>query len=349
MRLPLLLSTLLFLFITACGQKKKESTTFIKPVKVVEAKSLDYVNYSFPGIVESKQSVNLAFKVSGQLIDIAVKEGESITKGQLVAVIDSKDYQLSLDAAEAAYIKSESQLKRYQQLIKSGAISQQELETSEALYKRDRSSYESAQSTLDDTKLYAPFAGVVQERYVDNFQRVQPAQTIITLVNPSELDMKFTLSESLLHIINAPDKSIYVTFEPFPNVKFKGVADKIVDTSIGGGGYPVTVEIDDKEFNLEKYDIKIGFSCTIFIDVYNSDYRNMVSVPMSAVSESLSSTQKYVWVYDKDGGTVEKRNVTVGAPYGKSDIIISNGLSSGEMVVSAGVTTLQNNQKVRVI
>lgn len=335
-------------FLASCGGGKTAVTTFPVPVEVTKAKSMEFINNSFTGVVKSVQTSNLAFKTGGQLIKLNVEEGDKVTKGQFIAEVDPIDYKLKLEAAKAAYIKSKSQLDRFTRLIERDAISKQEFEGVQAAYANDKANYENAVSMVQETKIYAPFDGIIEKRFVENFQRVQPTEPIVSLINPNDVEMRFTLSESLFPLMSAEEKQFFVRFEAYPNHKFKAKLTKFVNSS-NGGGFPVTVKIDDPEFSITKFNIKPGFSCTVYIEVQNQDYKNLVSVPVTAVASDMSTNQSYVWVYNPTTSEVTKTNVSVGGLYGSSDVIVKEGLKPDEMIVTAGVYSLQNGQKVKVL
>lgn len=349
MRVSYLAINILLLCVSvSCTGKKEKVKTYPIPVQVAEVKSMEYINNSFTGIVRSVQSTNIAFKIGGQLIKINVEEGQKIKQSHLIASIDPSDMELKVQAAKAAYIKSSLQLERFTRLVEKEAISQQEFESADAVYANDKANYENAKNMLYETSIYAPFSGVVERCYVDNFQRVQAAEPIITLVNPNDLEMTFVLSESLFPLMSASNKDFFVKFEVYPNQKFKAKLTKFVNSSVGGG-YPVTVRIDDPTFNPEKFIVKPGFSCTVYVEVQNEQYANLVSIPTTAVAEDMGDKTKYVWIYNSSKGDVERRDIITQGLYGTSDIIISRGLKVGETVVTAGVYALTNGQKVKII
>lgn len=347
-KLLLILQIISVSLLASCGGGKTAVVTFPVPVEVSKVKSLEYINNSFTGVVKSVQTSNLAFKTGGQLIKLSVEEGDKVTKGQFIAEVDPIDYKLKLEAAKAAYIKSKSQLERFTRLIERDAISKQEFEGVQAAYANDKANYENAVSMVGETKIYAPFSGIIEKRFVENFQRVQPTEPIVSLINPNDVEMRFTLSESMFPLMGVPEKSFFVKFEAYPSYKFKAKLTKFVNSSTGGG-FPVTVQIDDPTFSITKFNIKPGFSCTVYIEVHNADMKNLVAVPATSVASDMSSNQDYVWIYDPATEVVTKKNVTVGGLYGTSDIIITSGLTSSEEVVTAGVYSLQNGQKVKAL
>lgn len=347
-KLFFVLNIALTLSLMSCKGDKNSVTTFPVPVEVAKVQSLEYINNSFTGVVKSVQTSNLAFKTGGQLIKLNVEEGDKVTKGQFIAEVDPIDYKLKLEAAKAAFIKSKSQLERFTRLIERNAISKQEFEGVQAAFANDKANYENATSMLNETKIYAPFSGIIEKRFVENFQRVQPIEPVVSLINPNDLEMRFTLSESLFPLINANAKEFFVRFEAYPNHKFKAKLTKFVNSS-DGSGFPVTVKIDDPTFSYEKFNIKPGFSCTIYIEVHNVALKDLVSVPATSVAADMKSNQEYVWVYDPTTTQVTKKNVTVNGLYGSSDVIITSGLTPNEEVVTAGIYSLVEGQKVKII
>ena len=79
------------ILLTACGQKKEDSVTTVRPVKTARVESRSEIRKDFSGIVEAVDYVKLAFRVSGQIINLPVVEGQRVKKGQLIAAIDPRD------------------------------------------------------------------------------------------------------------------------------------------------------------------------------------------------------------------------------------------------------------------
>lgn len=86
------------ILLTACGQKKEDSVTTVRPVKTARVESRSEIRKDFSGIVEAVDYVKLAFRVSGQIINLPVVEGQRVKKGQLIAAIDPRDLALQYAA-----------------------------------------------------------------------------------------------------------------------------------------------------------------------------------------------------------------------------------------------------------
>lgn len=88
------------ILLTACGQKKEDSVTTVRPVKTARVESRSEIRKDFSGIVEAVDYVKLAFRVSGQIINLPVVEGQRVKKGQLIAAIDPRDLALQYAARQ---------------------------------------------------------------------------------------------------------------------------------------------------------------------------------------------------------------------------------------------------------
>lgn len=140
--------------------------------------------------------MNLAFKLSGQVLDVPVSQGESVKKGALLAELDPRDIQLQVSADRSAYEEARSQLQRMQRLLEHEAVSQQEFEASRPAMRRPALLMTTLSTCSRRPSSGRLFASVVERKYVDNYERVQAGQTIVRVVNPVTTQVQFTLPES---------------------------------------------------------------------------------------------------------------------------------------------------------
>lgn len=320
-----------------------------RPVKLTEVISLNRIEKSFSGVVSSDQFSDLAFKVSGPLISLKVEEGQKVRTGQIVAEIDPLDCTLEYEAKKASYQTAEAQLQRATKLLSKQAISRQEFETTEASYSNAKAAFEYADNQLKQTKLRAPFHGFIQRKYVENYQKVQAGQAIVCLINPNKLQVQFTMPESNISFFSTP-YSIYVEFDNYKGRRFKAKVKEYVQASPDGSGVPVYLYMDDPAFNLNDYKVSVGFSCRVILDIESKSFnQGAVLVPLSAVVASEADNSKYVFVYNSQSQKVEKRTIKEKELVGKDDVVVLEGLSAGDYVVSAGATRLVDGQQVKVL
>ena len=337
------------LLATSCGHKKECDATLIRPVKTATASSQSVIRKDFSGIVEAVEYVKLAFRVSGQVINLPVVEGQRVKKGQLIAAIDPRDISLQYAADKAAYETAAAQVERNKRLLGRQAISVQEYEISVANYQKAKSAYELSSNNMRDTKLTAPFDGSIEKRLVENYQRVNSGEGIVQLVNTQKLRIKFTVPDDYLYLLRAKDVTFKVVFDTYPDTVFNAKLEEYLDISTAGTGIPVTITIEDPAFNRSLYDVKPGFTCKIKLasDVAPFLEEKLVNIPLSAIFGESENQKTYVWVV-KDN-KVSKREVTVYSPTGEANALISTGVQPGETIVIAGVHQLVDGQTVKVI
>lgn len=337
------------LLLTACGQKKGEKSVTVRPVKTATVESRSEISKDFSGIVEAVDYVKLAFRVSGQIIDLPIIEGQKVSKGQLIAAIDPRDIALQYAADKSAFETAAAQVERNKRLLARQAISVQEYEISLSNYQKAKSAFELSNNNMRDTKLTAPFDGSIEKRLVENYQRVNSGEGIVQLVNTKKLRIKFTIPDAYLHLLRASDQRFMVAFDTYKGKMFNAKLEEYLDISTDGTGIPVTITIDDPSFDRILYDVKPGFTCSIRFSANVGPLveESMTVVPLSAVFGESESKKMYVWILD--GNKVSRREVVVMSPTGEAQAFISSGLKAGEKVVIAGVYQLVEGETVRLI
>ena len=337
------------LLLTACGQKKEDKGTFVRPVKTATVESRSEIKKDFSGIVEAVEYVKLAFRVSGQIINLPVIEGEKVKKGQLIAAIDPRDIALQYAADKAAYETAAAQVERNKRLLGRQAISLQEYEISLSNYQKAKSAFELSTNNMRDTKLTAPFDGSIETRLVENYQRVNSGEGIVQLVNTNKLRIKFTIPDAYLYLLRSTDQRFRVEFDTYKGKTFNAKLEEYLDISTDGTGIPVTIVVDDPAFDRALYDVKPGFTCSIRFSANVGPFmeEDMTMVPLSALFGESDGKKMYVWILNDN--KVYRREVSVMSPTGEAEVFITKGLKEGEKVVVAGVTQLVEGETVKEI
>lgn len=328
---------------TACGGRSVPVGS-VRPVKVETAVRAGFIDRDFAGLATPDDAVNLAFKLSGQVLDIPVSQGEAVARGQLLAELDPRDVELQVAAQRSAYEEARSQMQRMQRLLQHEAVSRQEAEAAQTRYAQARSSYENATDLLQETRLRAPFAGVIEAAYVDKYERVQSGQTILRLVAPETSTVKFTLPESALDVLARPSTHFDVVFDNYRGVVFAARLKDYARTSSDASGFPVSLTLEGVD--TARCRISPGMSCTVTMRTADP-VADAVSLPLTAVCAPAGGGD-YVWIVG-DGERVERRAVTLGEPYGRDRVIVDSGVEPGERVVTAGVYQLREGEPVRIM
>lgn len=347
MKLKLIVGILCVLLGISCGGKKENYQNIVRPVRVVKVESLGAVKKVYTGVVEAEEYSKLAFKVSGPLVAMNVDAGQKVKKGTVIAAVDPLDYNLQFEANKAAYITAKSQMERNKKLLAMQAISKQDYEIAEANYIKAKSAYETSQNTLQDTRLKAPFDGFVEEKYVENYQKVQPGESIIKLVNPDKLEVAFILPETDVRLTRVP-MGVKVEFDTYKGTWFTAKVKEFIDASPDGSGIPVKLSITDSRFSRDIYNIYPGFSCKVALSIEH-DVADSYIVPLSAVFKDLKTNEISVWILDAANSTVQRRKVETDQLLGSDSVMIRSGLKDDDVIVVAGVSYITEGQKVNIL
>jgi len=191
-------AVLVVAFLAGCGEKQEEAEPVVRPVKTTVVGEGFMGTRSFPGRIEASEQVDLSFRVSGPLVELPIDRGQDVKKGQLLARVDPRDFQIALNEAQATFTKADSDFKRYQSLYEKEAVSISDLDLYRSQRDVAKARLDDAKANLDYTYLRAPFAGVIGDRYVDNFQEVAAKQVICTVHDLTGLDIVVDVPEQLM-------------------------------------------------------------------------------------------------------------------------------------------------------
>lgn len=338
------ISLIVILILVACDSADTSDVPDSQLVKVVEAQPTGVVVKSFAALSTADDAVNLAFKISGRVIDIPVAKGVMVRRGEVLARLDERDVRLQVDAAKASYDEAQSRLRRAQRLAEHDAISQQEVEELVSRVEQARATYENGRDLLQDTRLVAPFDGIVERTYVDAFQRVASGETIVRIVAPVSTTVGFTAPEDVVTLLAEPTTRFSVIFDAYPDVVFNAVIKSFARTTSDARGYPVSLRLVDVD--TAKYRITPGMTCMATVEI-TTDPTDDVAVPLSAIYAPLGDAD-YVWVVD-DEGRVRRREVTIVGVLSGNNIAVSGDVMVGDRVVVAGVYRLAEGERVTIM
>ncbi len=186
------------------------------------------------------KEADLSFRVAGVLVDLPRNVGEMVIKGDILAKIDDKDYELKisqlqadLESLNAKAKEAGKKLNRNESLFKTNAISKSELEKSRKAFKKyqdliieglEELSFV-AKEMRSATTILAPFKGIISMRSVEVFQQVKPNQSIVTIQDRSKFKLPVDIPESLIDRVKSA-KSFSVHFDAFPTSKLTAVVEK---------------------------------------------------------------------------------------------------------------------------
>jgi membrane fusion protein, multidrug efflux system len=311
------------------------------------------------GAVTPIYTVTIKTQVNGQLMNVYYKEGDMVKKGDTLAEIDPRPYQAQLTQYEGQLVRDQASLdnarvdqKRYEDLIKTDAVTEQQLATQVATVKSDEGIVKNDQGLIDAAKvnliychITAPITGRIGLRLVDPGNIVQTSDTtgllVITQLQP--ISVIFTIAEDQLPTIYAKQRAGQtLPVDAFDREMKKKIASgtlTTIDNEIDQttGTVKIRATFDNSHFELFPNQF-------VNARVLEQEKRAVVLVPTAAVQRSSQNTFVYVV---KPDSTVTVRQVKVGTSDDNNTEIVS-GVDAGEVVVLSGVDKLQEGSKVTV-
>lgn len=344
--------------LVACGGEQQAAPEpASRPVKVfvVEGGEVDAVR-SFPGKVDASQRAELAFRVSGKLQEVLVKEGDLVDEGQVLARLDPTDYKLVLEDRQARFDNTSSNFKRAQELVADGNISRLDFDRMEAEYRTATAALSQAEKDLEYAVLVAPFRGRIAQRDVENFEEVLAKRTVFWLQNIDQLDVVINLPESVVRSIRGGVSRDGVDGKGHTNpavratAQFEGRDDQtftLRPKEVATKADPQT-QTFRATFTMPApttFTVLPGMTATVLLDLSELVAQDSVRwVPARAVQADAGLDPR-VWVLDPATMTVSSSAVSIGRMSG-SMIEIVDGLDGGEEIVAVGAPYLAEGMRV---
>jgi len=348
--------------LTGCGidMPKEVKTSF--ETMTVEKQDIT-VPVKFSARLKGQSDVTITPQVSGQLVKIAVSEGQQVTKGQTLFIIDQRNAQLELEAAQAnlqAALAQENSAKlEYESnknLFEKNIVSRYMLDNSENNYKQAQASVSQARASVNRAKvnlgfctITAPVTGVIGEIPVRGGDQVSPMTKLTVLSGNTTMDAEFSVPEGIIEEsvqagATKDDKAKYIA--ALPDVTFvmkngteyphKGRVTSltgVVDAATGSLGAKASFPNPDGH-------LFSGIQGTLILPLSEKD---VIVIPQNAVVKLQD--KQFVYKVNPDS-TATAVTVTTANSGNGQDVIVMSGLNVGDKIVTVGANNVQEGQKV---
>ncbi len=332
------------------------------PVRVVQVTRQDVPRYlTGIGTVQSLQSVTVRPQIDGILAKLAVKEGQWVKQGDLLASIDDRAIRASLDQARAQLGQSQAQLqvagvnlKRYKDLSVDNGISRQTLDQQQALVDQlkatiqgNQAAIAAAQVQLSYTQIRSPVTGRVGIRTVDegNFLRVTDTQGLFTVTQIDPIAVEFALPQqtlptllALTHSNEAAQVKAFVDGDS-ENGNLLGTGHlTLIDNQVSAttGTIRAKAEFDNRQQKLWPGQL-------VNISVESQVLHDALVVPPQVVQRGVDNH----YVYRVKGSAVE--SVPVKVVYQDSERTVIDGVAAGDTLISDGQSRLKPGSEIEVV
>ena len=312
---------------------------------------------SATGTIQPRDSVEVSGKVTARIQDILVEENDHVVEGQVVAILDGKDYQAQLDQANFTLTNARQKLERTDKLYKIGAKSLQELQDAQYEYDRAKSAVDLAEDNVNQTVITAPMDGVVVgEPKTPGTMAVQGSTNptvIMRIADLSEKLVKAKVDETDIGSVAVGEFATF-TVDAYPDKIFRAEVIKISQTDTANSWDTSSSTTSSNSSNNAVIYYYVTFSApddenlllpamTARLDIVVGQVRDALCVPIDALKTDAKGSYVERITKDAQGKDVaEKVYITVGL-YGEEFVEVTGGnLNPGDEVS----TTYEAAQKV---
>jgi len=338
-RIKLFVFTLSAIVLSACNGDNEKDGTPDTAVKVETALVEDVSAGSasrYSGTVEEETGTQLSFAVPGTVSRVLVDEGDRVSKGQLIATLDPAQLRNAYAIAKTALDQASDAYNRMKELHSKGSLPDVKWVDAQSSLDRARSAEQMAARQLADSRIYAPFSGVISKKLVERGENVVTGMPVVKLVSVGRMKVKIAVPEG-----------------DIPNVRL-GQRASISVTALGGTVLAGTViEKGVAADPLSRsYDVKIGIA--------NGGGRLMPGMVANVALADKGSTQacvipahivqldennnEFVWL--AVNGKARKRIITCG-DFTANGVAVRSGLEPGDRIITSGQQKISEGMKVK--
>jgi membrane fusion protein (multidrug efflux system) len=335
----------LLFFFHSCKHRDEHASSASDPdsvrtpvIVMAMVHSIENDRLSFSGSTETKTTVNLGFMVGGRVSRVLVEEGSTVAKGQLIADLETTDYALALDIANANLQKVQDEYDRLTILQDRGSLPASDYVKITASLNEIKARQKQAIKNLNDSRLYSPISGIVSRKATNPGEIISPGMSLFSIVDINPIRVVVAVPESEIGQIRvgqpakvdipALDSSFSAT------VRLIGpVADPNTRS------YTIKLDVPNPHFL-----IRGGMIATAALP--STHKASGLLLPAEAVLHDIDKTT-YVFIADREKNTAFKRKILVGALY-DNKIEVSSGMNENELVVIGGQQKIQDGSLIQI-
>ncbi len=337
----LILAVVMFLS-AGCGKKQGPEDAVKKPkpvVSAVKAEKRDLIKTQiYPGSVEPVKVARMASPAEGPVEKCSIREGDIVKTGQVLLIVGrSQTAKSGLEAAREELKRQESEFNRIEQLVKSGSLPGEQMDSVRVDLKRAQAQVAALETSASDYEILAPWDGVVSKIWIADGNYVAPRVPLVELYDPFSLVVRITIPEQEF-IGLKQGQPVQIELDAYPDRKFSGEITRI---------FP---ELDrtTRTMNVEtviREDVRLlsGMFARAGIPVKKTS--DSIVIPERAIVV-MPNGETTVFVLKED--KVQKRKVKILLEAG-NDIAIESGIEAGEQVVVSGNESLKDGASVQVM
>lgn len=274
---------------------------------------------------------------NGKLNSVNFTLGAQVQQGSVIANIDSRLLQLSLDQARLNQSKAKTDLDRFQRLLEGEATTEATFQDIQLNFNNSSIQIETIEKQLSDNKIKAPISGQVVRKEVEIGEFVGAGSVLGHIVDISKLKAKVMISEQDVYSLKTGMK-VTVKSDIYPDQIFEGAITFISVQGDAAHNYEVEVTLN----NSSSYPLKAG--TFVYVDFNRPSLENLLVIPRSALVESLQNP----FVYVLENERAVRKEIVISKDLG-SYIEVSSGIDEGDIVITSGQINISEGTKINPI
>jgi len=340
-QLPLYIASLLILA-TGCREADQKEISENQVIRV-RAQPVEYREYKVAvraaGMLSTATEMKLSFKTGGLISQLHAREGTSVKRGQVLAELDLSEVRAQVNQAHIGLEKSQRDLNRAKNLYRDSVVTLEVYQNAESAWELAKSQVQIADFNLEHSRIKAPTDGKIQKILVEASEVIAPGYPAILFASTeNDWVVRASLTDKDIVKLSLGD-SARVYMDAFPGAPFRA---EIVE--LGTVADPVTATYETELLILQSLPgFRTGFISRA--EIYPSEVKRSLVLPIHAL---IDATDKRAFIYVAKDGKAEKRRIRTGAILG-NEVVVLEGLSQGEEVISDGAKYLREGSEVEII
>ncbi|MBO9728501.1 MAG: efflux RND transporter periplasmic adaptor subunit [Chitinophaga sp.] len=273
---------------------------------------------------------------SGNVTSLRFKLGDHVSRGQLLALIDTHILELDLRKKESLAIKLKRDLQTYTDLLEAKAATQEKVNELRQNYSDAENQVQQVRKQIADAGVRAPTSGIISARLVEEGMYVGVGGEIASIVDLSSIKIQVDLTESEVYQV-ALGYKVKLTTAVYPGQSFRGVVSYISPQANQAYNYMVEITADNNEHHV----LRSGTFVTA--DFSRETTRMVMLTPREALNETTPDASVYL---AKNGRAILQRIRTGGESNGK--VYVLEGLTAGDSVITSGQINLRDGARINI-
>lgn len=337
-----LLFTGLFVF-TACGAPQQEEQQILVRTVNVVVETLQPQEFrstlQLVGSVKAEYDAVISAEVSGRLLEFPYQKGESVAKGDVVAIVDDAKLRQEVNRMEALLLQAQEAYENQKTLFENNIGSETQLNNAKYSYDQQRAALESMKVDLANTQIKAPFTGRIEKTLAEVGELVNPGMPVVRLVDVNDLRIEVGVPSRYAGTLKVGD-AVEFWINRDENRRFQG------SISFVGSAVDPSSRTFDVEVSFPNKDEVMKVDMVAEVEFVTETRPSSIVVSEEYLFSSGENMVAYVVDEDENGNTISREVIVKTGSIHESNVVIESGLQAGDRFIQQGSSYLNNGTRI---